>query len=449
MRRNGAVWAGAAVLVAVACCAPASAQVTAAGRHAAGARPAAAHASRPVAGAGYSLAGRMGPVPGRLAARSGVGRAVELSPSPGVLDYLFGVRARSAADAWAVGTYCANPCKTFRTLALHWNGRTWTHVTTPDFGSVWNVLNQLAIIGPDNVWAVGYSGGITRSRSLVLHWNGTSWSRVPSPSPGREQALIGATAVSARNIWAAGWTCVSRCGGNSQVLRTLILHWNGVAWSRVASPSPGRRTNLLIGITAVSAGNLWSVGYQCSSGCRGVADGDHPLILHWSGRRWLTARTPAVKNGLLAAVSAAAARNAWAVGYRCRSRCSSFNGNGPTLVMHWNGRSWSTVASPSPGPHANELQGVSAVSPRDAWAVGFSCVRACRTRSETDRTLMLHWNGARWSRAAAPNPARASNQFIDAAARSATDIWAVGYSLRAHAQVTLIEHWNGTRWSVR
>ena len=92
---------------------------------------------------------------------------------------------------------------------------------------------------------------------------------------------------------------------------------------------------------------------------------------------------------------------------------------------------------------------MTAVSPEDAWAVGFYCVRGCTSMSETDRTLILHWNGTKWSRAAVPNPAKASNQLIDTGARSATDVWAVGSSLKAHAQDTLILHWNGTKWSVK
>jgi hypothetical protein len=426
--------------------APAAAQVTAAGRHLAHAP---LTASQAPAGTGNPLASKMSPVTGRLAALTGVKRAVQFSPSPGVEDSLFGVRALSASNAWAMGTYCTASCQTFRTLALHWNGSTWLRVKTPNPSSVFNILEQVAIVAPDNVWAVGWSGGTSRSQALVLHWNGKAWSRVSSPNPGRRQVLIGMTAVSARNIWAAGWTCVSACGGNSQVLRTLILHWNGTTWSRAASPNPGRRVNILIGMSSVSATNLWAVGYECASGCLGVAEGDHPLILHWNGKRWSAAKTPAAKNAILGAVSSPASGGAWAVGYRCRSGCSSFNGTGPTLVLHWNGSSWSIMASPSPGTHANLLEGVTAVSPADAWAVGFYCVRGCATRSETDHTLILHWNGTKWSRAVAPNPAKASNELIDTGARSATDVWAVGSSLKAHSQDTLILRWNGTKWSVK
>jgi hypothetical protein len=48
-----------------------------------------------------------------------------------------------------------------------------------------------------------------------------------------------------------------------------------------------------------------------------------------------------------------------------------------TLILHWNGTAWSKVPSPSPGPKGNFLTSVSAVSPTDAWAVGYSRNSTC------------------------------------------------------------------------
>lgn len=62
---------------------------------------------------------------------------------------------------------------------------------------------------------------------------------------------------------------------------TLILHWNGTAWARVATPSPGTRFNVLNGVSAVSARNAWAVGFY-----RNQAAGALPLILHWNGTAW-------------------------------------------------------------------------------------------------------------------------------------------------------------------
>src|ERR1700733_2178322 len=46
----------------------------------------------------------------------------------------------------------------------------------------------------------------------------------------------------------------------------------------------------------------------------------------------------------------------------------------------------------STGAVAGKLNGVAAASAKDAWAVGYTADSAA-----TDRTLILHWNGRRWS----------------------------------------------------
>lgn len=44
--------------------------------------------------------------------------------------------------------------------------------------------------------------------------------------------------------------------------QTLILHWNGKAWSRMDSADPGGpgESNDLTGIAAWSSSNVWTVG---------------------------------------------------------------------------------------------------------------------------------------------------------------------------------------------
>src|SRR5579859_6198044 len=61
-------------------------------------------------------------------------------------------------------------------------------------------------------------------------------------------------AVSANSVWAVGNTL-------SSPMRTLIVHWNGSAWTRVASPSPcATHDCTLNAVAASSARNAWAVG---------------------------------------------------------------------------------------------------------------------------------------------------------------------------------------------
>jgi hypothetical protein len=69
-----------------------------------------------------------------------------------------------------------------------------------------------------SAWAVG---------SVILRWNGRAWTQVRSNFP----PLSGVAAASARNAWAVGFTQPSR-----DVVKILILHWNGTTWKTVTNP---------------------------------------------------------------------------------------------------------------------------------------------------------------------------------------------------------------------
>jgi hypothetical protein len=194
------------------------------------------------------------------------------SPSPGGPagpSYLFGAAATSASDAWAVGEYFPKG-RGSRALIEHWNGTTWKQMASPDSGSN-SVLLGVAATSASNAWAVGYySNGTQSSQTLIEHWNGTTWTQVPSPNPGSKFNDVGAvSAISARNAWAVGDYAYFH--GPSIVYHTLIEAWNGTAWERVPSPSPGSSTNDLRGVAATSASNVSAVGLYNGTGYQTLA----------------------------------------------------------------------------------------------------------------------------------------------------------------------------------
>jgi hypothetical protein len=395
-----------------------------------------------------------------------------LSPNPGASNQLSGVAALSATNAWAVGSYCVSGCTgsspVSKTLILHWNGTAWSKTTSPSPGSHSNFLSGVAATSASNAWAVGSycSSGCGSSfpipnKTLILHWNGTAWSRVATPSPATQNlSLGGVTATSASNAWAVGYYCpatASSCFGSDYSADPLILHWNGTAWSQVASPNPSTRYTFLAGASAWSANRAWAVGGYCSAGCSlGGSGNEHTLTLRWNGSRWskVTSPNPGTVIGgqaenVLSGVSATSSADAWAVGYYC-SGCGNLASQ--TMILHWNGTAWSQVASPDPSTGFNFLQGVSATSASDAWAVGDYCSSACSS-TPLYKTLILHWNGSSWSRVASPNAGTQSDQLIAVNTASSTDAWAVGYYCASgctsgpEADDTLALHWNGTAWS--
>jgi hypothetical protein len=334
------------------------------------------------------------------------------SPDPGASDnVLIGVSAVSRGEAWAVGGYEVGTSGRFRTLILRWNGTAWSKASSPDPGAAGSILLGVTAISPSSAWAVGYfqSRSSGPFRTLVLHWNGKAWSKLKSPDPSHgSNSLYGVHALSARSAWAVGNYCVARCRGSAGVFGTLVLRWNGRVWSKVKSPSASRASNVLVGVTATSPGNAWATGYSCpgSSSCLSFLSRRHVLILHWNGRAWSKAVAPGPGQlSELGEVTATSARNAWAVGDYCIkiSNCLNFN-RLRTLIVRWNGRKWSRVPSPNPGP-ASSLGGVTAVSSVDAWGTGTYCTTVTCTQMHA---LIVRWNGRRWLSVTVPPPSATS-----------------------------------------
>ena len=322
------------------------------------------------------------------------------SPSPGSAALLHGVSTGPDGSAWAAGNTCASGCgtpsETDQTLILHWDGATWSQTASPSPGSTAFLYGVGA--SPDgSAWAVGYTGTPAGAdRTLILYWDGTTWSRVASPSPGRDALLLGVSAGPDGSAWAVGDSCMSRCGTTSAIYRMLILHWDGKAWSMAIRPSLGRNA-YLYGVSAGPGDSAWAVGYICTSGCHTASEADQVLILRWDGTSWSQAAAPGLgSDALLAAVSAGPGGIAWAVGSSCTPGCLATRATTRALILRWNGTVWSQAASPSPAGQAI-LTGVSAAPGGSAWAVGYTCTPGCFAPSEANQTLIMRWNGVTWS----------------------------------------------------
>jgi len=167
------------------------------------------------------------------------------SPSPGSVNDLNGVASISANDVWAVGD------TNQQTLTEHWNGTAWSAVASPNASSN-DALLGVAAVSTTDVWAVGKVN--TATPPLIEHWNGTNWRL--GKAPRQAGFLNGVTAVSTNDVWAVGEFI-----NTSNVNQTLIEHWNGHKWSVVPSPNVGTHNNELFGVTAVSATDVWAVGF--------------------------------------------------------------------------------------------------------------------------------------------------------------------------------------------
>jgi hypothetical protein len=188
---------------------------------------------------------------------------------------LHAVSASSAADVWAVGL-SLDPNTLQRTgLFEHFNGTAWSVVPGPDLGAD-TFLFGVEAVAPNDAWAVGRID----EAALVEHWNGTAWSRVAIAPPAGESGLSGVTATSASDVWVVGF---QRSGTH-----TLVEHFNGTTWSVVPTQDPAGATNSsLSSVVPRAANDVWAVGTSLQGGVFAS-----PLIEHWDGAAWTIVASP-------------------------------------------------------------------------------------------------------------------------------------------------------------
>jgi hypothetical protein len=263
-----------------------------------------------------------------------------------------------------------------------------------------------------------------------------NWEIVNSPNSSNTPTniLSGVTCVSASNCWAVGHY------GTGSADQTLIERWNGTSWTIVPSlNTSATQANILSGVTCVSASNCWAVGYYLNASVVYQS-----LIEHWDGSSWAivtSANTLPTQSNFLYGVTCASASNCWAVGYYFITGVAY-----QSLIERWDGSSWAVVSSPNTLPtQDNVLNGVTCVSASDCWTVGYYYSNGAASNG----TLIERWNGTSWSIVSSPsNSASAKNVLNGVTCVSASNCWAVGSYYTGGGDQTLIEHWDGTLWII-
>ena len=161
---------------------------------------------------------------------------------------------------------------------------------------------------------------------------------------------------------------------------------------------------------------------------------------------WNIIPSPNVGNrhNQLFGVDAVSPYDAWAVGY-------SGVPNGPpyatqSLILKLNGHSWNVVGNPTFNNNDVKLNDVFVLSSKDAIAVGRRGNVCCLSYN----TLIERWNGTSWSVIPSPDADPGNyNELKGVDGASANNIWAVGHSMGTSGlQQNMILHWNGNSWTV-
>jgi hypothetical protein len=299
----------------------------------------------------------------------------------------------------------------------------WGQLQTPNRGNKENELAGLAIVSPDDIWAVGrYNSGrpptATGRDTLSLHWDGTTWTGVLTPNPTWSGAdfftLEDADAVSSTEVWAVG----SAEDFASLKSTTLVERWNGSAWRIVPTPNPGgpNLPNTLAAVDVAGPNDVWAVG---SMGFPQTS-----LILRWNGTRWRT-----VRNGCgvaLNGIEVVSPTDVWAVG--------------EVTTCHFDGTEWAIIPSPQPEGQFSELtfvlQDVSSTGPNDVWASGYRVIEFGETLAF--ESIVEHWDGSVWT----INKAVPGHRLSGIEALVENDVWAVGDD----ATQGVVAHFDGNDW---
>jgi hypothetical protein len=175
----------------------------------------------------------------------------------------------------------SGPAKT-RTLGLVWDGSAWRTVTVPATDSLLGVN----VLGRHNVWQWGTKpappGTLGFGPPWLRHYNGKTWRTVPVPG-----VAAGASVVSATDMWAVGpTTATAGQAGPKQVY--VAMHWNGKKWAAVRLPKLAPVQGAAWsprGIVAFGAGNVW-VNEVPGGSLGGEPGPQRTVLLHWNGKTW-------------------------------------------------------------------------------------------------------------------------------------------------------------------
>ncbi len=240
-------------------------------------------------------------------------------PSPNVgldTNELLAVTAISAQDVWAVGDYFqdGDQGRTGRTLTEHWDGASWSVVPSPSVGKAQiedNILSAVTATSAQDVWAAGMKvveGSKVPRQTLILHWDGKSWHVMDSPNGSQpNNELFGIAAISTSDVWAVG-----DMSSDTTPPQPLTEHWNGRKWSTITSPTFAGGA-VLSGVASLSPDAVWAVGTFKDS--RNLPN---TLTEQWDGASWSVVESPSpfVQGNTLSAVAVVpGTQSLWSVGY--------------------------------------------------------------------------------------------------------------------------------------
>ena len=170
-------------------------------------------------------------------------------------------------NVWVAGTrpgpMVGHNSRGLSSIVAHYDGTHWTVMHPPNPGTRDNYLEGIVAQSPTDVWAGGYSDDLGKrapeAESLTMHWNGRRWSVVRSPNPSHSLNVIWSMGSDdAGGVWALGHYRAS-----DRHLHALAMRWNGRSW--LTANLHGRSTWSGQAVGGTSSGPTWFVGSPATS----------------------------------------------------------------------------------------------------------------------------------------------------------------------------------------
>src|SRR5215469_7128522 len=238
----------------------------------------------------------------------GSGWSVVPSPSPGAQqNILYGVAAVSDSDVWAVGGQ-QDSNGLWHTLTEHWDGSEWSVVDAVDAGVNGNQFYGVKAVSTNDVYAVGQQADAGfPGQALIEHWNGRSWTVISSPADAATALPLGVTAT------ASSLTVVGQQETDTAPYTTYVAAGAPNRLSIQTTPNTGAGENDLFGVTKAADGSSWAVGWDIDP----ATDNHNPLVLQGINGVWSLVPSPSFGAGSdsgFAAITAIPGGGLWAVG---------------------------------------------------------------------------------------------------------------------------------------
>jgi len=257
---------------------------------------------------------------------------------------------------WAVGRFASSTGG--GRLVVRWTGSKWVRVPLPS-RLAGGLLDTVHVFSNTNVWA----GGDDAQDSFLIHYDGHAWTSItPSPLADLTDAQI--TGIAAADPAHLSVSAFTSDPGTNPPAGFMYSEAGAAGWLE-----EGAIRGPMTGISVDDQWNVWAVGSQVDHTTKLRS----PYLMRLHGdvvTAFFDASPPPytyTTDHVLTAVTAISANNVWAVGYRV----SAVTGRLCTLIYTYYGAGVIDLGGPNVPGVDNQLGAIAAVpGVYDLWAVG-------------------------------------------------------------------------------